>query len=66
LRDNTGPLNRAYSEHLKKLNIAHTFTIVPSVGHDTLALLKGLGEANWEFYRAALSPNTTIRTQRNP
>lgn len=51
-RDNTGPLNRAYSEHLKKLNIAHTFTIVPGVGHDTLALLKGLGEANWEFYRA--------------
>jgi enterochelin esterase-like enzyme len=50
-RDNTGPLNRAYSEHLKKLNIAHTFTIVPGVGHETLALLKGLGEANWEFYR---------------
>ncbi len=51
-RDNTGPLNRAYSEHLKKLNIPHTFTIVPGVGHDTPALLKGLGEANWEFYRA--------------
>lgn len=49
-RDNTGPLNRAYSEHLKKLNIAHTFTTVPDAGHDTLALLKGLGEANWEFY----------------
>jgi enterochelin esterase-like enzyme len=49
--DNTGPLNRAYSEQLKKLNIAHTFTIVPAVGHDTLALLKGLGEANWDFYR---------------
>ena len=54
-RDNTGPLNRSYSEHLKKLNIAHTFTIVPAVGHDTLALLKGLGEANWEFYRAVFT-----------
>jgi enterochelin esterase-like enzyme len=54
-RDNTGPLNRAYSVYLKELNIAHTFTIVPGVGHDTLALLKGLGEANWDFYRAALS-----------
>lgn len=52
-RDNTGPLNRDYSEHLKRLNIAHTFTIVPGAGHDTLALLQGLGEANWEFYRAA-------------
>lgn len=51
-RDNTGPLNRAYSEHLNKLNIAHTFTLVPDVGHDTLGLLKGLGESNWEFYRA--------------
>ncbi len=55
-RDNTGPLNRAYSEHLKKLIIAHTFTIVPGVGHDTLALFKGLGEANWEFYRAVFTP----------
>ena len=58
-RDNTGPLNRAYSEHLKKLNIAHSFTIVPGVGHETLALLKGLGDANWEFYRLSLSPQST-------
>jgi enterochelin esterase-like enzyme len=62
-RDNTGPLNRAYSEHLKKLNIAHTFTIVPGVGHDTLALLKSLGEDNWEFYREAFS---TLKPQTNP
>jgi hypothetical protein len=26
---------------------------LPDVGHDTLALLKGLGETNWEFYRFA-------------
>lgn len=54
-RDNTGPLNRAYSDLLTKLNITHTFTIVPDVGHDTLALLKGLGGANWEFYRAVFA-----------
>ena len=53
-RDNTGPLNRAFADELTKLKIAHSFTIVPGVGHDTLALLKGLGDANWEFYRAAL------------
>ncbi|MCX6851509.1 MAG: alpha/beta hydrolase-fold protein [Verrucomicrobia bacterium] len=52
--DNTAPLNRAYSEKLKSLNITHTFTLVPGVGHDTLALLKGLGEENWKFYREAL------------
>jgi len=54
-RDNTGPLNRAYSEQLTKLNLAHAFTIVPGVGHDTLALFKGLGEANWDFYRAVFT-----------
>jgi len=50
-RDNTAPLNRAYSEHLKQLNISHTFTLVPDVGHNTLALLRGLDDANWQFYR---------------
>lgn len=63
-RDNTEPLNRAYSEHLKKLNIAHTFTIVPDGGHDTLALFEGLGEANWKFYRAVFEPNSTPTNPR--
>jgi enterochelin esterase-like enzyme len=57
LRDNTGPLNRAYSDLLTRFKIEHTFTKVPDVGHDTLALLKGLGEANWEFYRLSFSTN---------
>jgi acetyl esterase/lipase len=48
--DFTEPLNRAYSAHLGKLAIDHTFTVVPGVDHDTLALLRGLGEANWQFY----------------
>ena len=54
-RDSTGPLNRAYSAHLTKLKIDHSFSIVPDAGHDTLALLQGLGETNWEFYRTALA-----------
>lgn len=53
-RDDTEPLNRAYSELLKRLGIAHTYTIVPEAGHDTLALLNGLGDRNWHFYRTAL------------
>ncbi len=52
--DNTAPLNRAYSEKLTSLNIAHTFNLVPGVGHNALALLKALGEENWKFYREAL------------
>jgi hypothetical protein len=58
-RDNTGSLNRAYSDLLKQLNIAHTLTIVPDAGHDTLALLRGLGDSNWEFYRAVFQPQAT-------
>ncbi len=54
-RDGSGPLNRAYSEHLTRLNIDHSFSIVPEAGHDTLALLQGLGEANWEFYQKAFA-----------
>jgi enterochelin esterase-like enzyme len=55
-RDFTAELNRAFSAHLQQLNIEHTFTEVSGVGHDTLALLRALGERNWEFYRAALAP----------
>lgn len=50
-RDATGPLSRTYSALLDKLKIKHTFAIVPDVGHDTLLLLEGLAEKNWEFYR---------------
>jgi enterochelin esterase-like enzyme len=60
LRDSSGPLNRAYSEHLTKLKIDHSFSVVPEASHDTLALLQGLGEANWEFYQKAFA---SIREQ---
>jgi enterochelin esterase-like enzyme len=49
--DFTLPANRVLSAQLKKGGISHQFTTVPKVGHDTLALLKGLGDANTEFYR---------------
>ncbi|MBX7122408.1 MAG: hypothetical protein K1X42_09795 [Opitutaceae bacterium] len=52
-RDNTGPLNRAFSERLRKLGIEHTFTVVPDVEHNPMALLNALGEASWTFYRDA-------------
>jgi S-formylglutathione hydrolase FrmB len=55
LRDNSGPLNRAYSDHLRQLRIEHEFVKVPDVDHDSIALLKGMGEENWAFYHAALA-----------
>jgi hypothetical protein len=45
------------AEHPKKLNIARVFIVAPGVGHDTLALRGGLGEANWEFYRLLAATN---------
>ena len=53
-RDFTAALNREFSVHLEKHRIAHAFTVVPGVGHEPLALLQGLGEENWRFYRDAL------------
>jgi len=54
-RDFTGPLNRAFSDHLKKHKIDHEFKQVNGVGHDTMALLQGMGEANWDFYKRSFS-----------
>lgn len=61
-RDNTGPLNRAYSDHLQQLHIAHTFTEVPGVGHDALAVLRGLRDANWGFYGEVFSTRSAAAT----
>jgi enterochelin esterase-like enzyme len=58
-RDFTAALNREFSAHLTRHHIRHAFTEVPGVGHDTLALLKGLGDANWLFYREALAAVAT-------
>lgn len=53
--DFTLPANRAFSDHFRSLGIAHDWAVLPKVGHDALALLRTQGEANWAFYRAALS-----------
>ncbi len=60
--DFTAELNRAFSSQLRTLDLEHSFTEVPEVGHDTLALLRGLGEANWDFYRAALGATSPEQT----
>ncbi len=51
-RDLSLALNRRFHEHLVSLGIAHEFTVVDGVGHDTRELMSGL--ANAEFYRQAL------------
>jgi enterochelin esterase-like enzyme len=56
-RDFTLSDNKAFSEHLKGLRIPHTFLTQPGVGHETLALLRAMGDENWAFYRDCLKPN---------
>jgi S-formylglutathione hydrolase FrmB len=50
--DFTLPANEEFRAHVGRLGIAQEYTLVPNVAHDTMALLEGLGERNWAFYRA--------------
>jgi acetyl esterase/lipase len=50
--DFTLPANEAFRAHVARLAVASEYTLVPGVDHDTMALLEGLGETNWAFYRA--------------
>lgn len=49
--DETLDFNRDFSEHMKQLDIPHTFTVVPDVGHQPMAVLNALGEDSWKFYQ---------------
>ena len=56
--DDTFSQSRDFTAHLTQLGIAHEYIVVPGVGHDTLSLLSGLGERNWEFYRAVFAASS--------
>lgn len=51
-RDETLGFNRDSHDHQTKLEIPHTFTVLPGIPHNPMAVLNALGEANWDFYRA--------------
>ena len=55
-RDETFAFNRDFDLHLTRLRIPHTFTVLPGIGHNPVAVLTALGDANWGFYRAAEGP----------
>jgi enterochelin esterase-like enzyme len=52
-RDDTFANNRDFHEHLERLGIPHTWTVLPGIGHDPLGTLEALGDAHWAFYRQA-------------
>ena len=51
--DETFANNRDFHDHLARLGIPHTWTVLPGVDHDPLGTLAGLGDDNWSFYRRA-------------
>ena len=51
--DETFANNRDFHEHLERLKIPHTWTVLAGVDHDPLQTLEVLGESNWAFYRQA-------------
>lgn len=52
-RDETYANNRDFHEHLERLKIPHTWTVLSGVGHDPRRTLQALGDTNWAFYRQA-------------
>lgn len=53
-RDELRPNNVAFSQRVDDLGISHDYIDIPGVGHDAPALVDGMGEARWAFYRRAL------------
>jgi len=53
--DTLVPMNEEFSALLNSLGIAHTFTVLPGLDHNAGAVLNTLGQANWDFYNAALA-----------
>jgi enterochelin esterase-like enzyme len=51
--DETFGPNRDFHEHLERLKIQHTWTVLPGVGHNPMKTLEALGDSNWVFYREA-------------
>jgi enterochelin esterase-like enzyme len=49
------PMNEQFSALLTKLGIPHGYTVLPGIGHNAGAVLNNLGQANWDFYNAALA-----------
>lgn len=51
--DETFGQNRIFHEHLERLKIPHTWTVLPGVEHNPMKTLQALGDSNWAFYREA-------------
>lgn len=60
-KDETFMPNKAFHEHLERLKIPHTWTVLPGVAHDPMGVLAAMGDDNWSFYREAFAAQNKPR-----
>jgi gluconolactonase len=54
-KDETFAANKEFHEHLERLKVPHTWTVLPGIAHDPMGVLSAMGDDNWMFYRAAFA-----------
>lgn len=57
-QDATFANNREFHEHLERLGIPHTWSVLAGVDHDPRGTLTALGDANWAWYRQAFAADS--------
>ncbi|MFM7056375.1 MAG: alpha/beta hydrolase-fold protein [Planctomycetota bacterium] len=62
-QDETFAVNREFHEHLERLGIPHTWTVLEGVDHDPMATLAKLGDDHWTFYRSVFGGDVASRTE---
>jgi hypothetical protein len=53
--DSLLPMNQEFDALLTGLGVPHSLTVLPGLDHNAGAVLNTLGQANWDFYNAALA-----------
>ncbi|MBM3964787.1 MAG: hypothetical protein FJ308_06925, partial [Planctomycetes bacterium] len=64
-QDETFANNRSFHEHLEKLTIPHSWTVLEGIDHNPMKTLEALGDSNWQFYRHVFqTPNPATAVTR--
>ena len=61
-QDETFANNREFHEHLERLGIPHSWTVLEGVDHNPMKTIEALGDANWAFYRRAWEQPSEARS----
>ncbi|MBM4081871.1 MAG: hypothetical protein FJ278_19350, partial [Planctomycetes bacterium] len=65
-RDEMLTVTREFDAHLTQVKIPHSYSELPGIPHNPMGVLNALGEANWEFYRAALGTSPALLSETRP